>query len=498
MSNNNKEKYIFTILIKSSSTIINYFASYFLAISLQVFLLGIWNYLISIINIGFIFLELGFDIIYLQKSNRDNIKIYFGNFFFIKVFLIVLNIFTTIVLAFLFNALATYFLIIIYLLLSKCCFGLISIFSLNLKSQIKVFKAEFPSFISNIGKTLFIIYFVLNLNNVLNPLTILSFSYFLLDLFSLIYIIISSRNEIFFGKPQFSVIKELIKDTKPLIYYSIIYILANNIGNIIINHLFGSEILGYYSFINSYIIALLLMISASIIHMSITIYSHHHNQNEINFIRTYTYSIEKYFSIFYLSIIIIVLLNSNLIFKIFLPKYIKSIPILNIMIFIPYMVSITRPYAFTLISGKNQKLTAKINSLINIIILILMLILIPNSLYSILLVGWGVIGCAIAQTLPWILWIILNRYYAYKLYDIKPKSILINHLALSFIAFLISYIIKEFILSILIIDAFLLLLISSILSILIFLSLLFIFKQLKKQDLKFLFNILSIKRKKEI
>ena len=214
-------------------------------------------------------------------------------------------------------------------------------------------------------------------------------------------------------------------------------------------------------------------------------------KEKIDSAKQLTYAIERYTSIILLTIIIIVFLNGELIFSIFLQNYTKSIFILYIMIFIAYLIGVSRPYSYLLISGKNQKTHSKVNLFIYIIIIILMIILIPKNVLGFQTLGLGSIGYAIAQTIPWILWAILCRYYTNKYYNIKFQKEVLFHIPLAFLAFLFSYFLKNLFFKLFSESSILLLISSSLIAIAIFLFLLIMIKELKREDLKFFLQMLK-------
>ena len=163
------------------------------------------------------------------------------------------------------------------------------------------------------------------------------------------------------------------------------------------------------------------------------------------------------------------------------------------MIFIPYLKGITRPYSIPLISAKKFSLTAKINSINNVFIIVLMIILVPPSFLIIRTLGLGIIGCAIAQTIPWLLWSIVYRYSFSRQFkiDFQKKSLL--HLPILAITIVVSLFFRNLII-IVYIEDFLQIFFTLIISFIIYFGLLIISKNLKKDDLKLLLQILNLKK----
>ncbi|MHA1413857.1 MAG: hypothetical protein ACTSO4_14715 [Promethearchaeota archaeon] len=496
-----KEKFIFSLFTNLSSNVLILISTYLLALNLNVNLLGIWVLLNSVVNLGFMFLDVGFDLLYYQYSGKKDVSEYIGTYFFLKIFLVIFNIITAFIIAVLIamtlptiqswiNEFLIYFSL---LLISKILYSINNIFLVLLKGKIKVFKSNIPTFLNLIGKSLAILYLALNLATIPNPILFICISNLIFDALSLILVVVFSKNEFKINKPKKKLISLYLRDSKYLILSSIVMVISNNLGNILVDYFFGHETLAYFGLINTYIIPTLLLISGSFITIYTPLFSQYLEKNDYNSINFILYKIEKYLSIIYLIFIIIVFLNAKLIFSIALPNYLNSVFILYFLIFLPYIIGIARHYPYLLIAGKKQDLSANINSLRSFLTIILMLIFIPNQLFSIPLLGWGIYGYALAQIIPYIIWNYINRYYSFKYYRIHFQKKLILHALLAAIAIIICFPIKEFILKPIIINPFLQLIISLLVSVMVFLTLLFIFKQLNKEDLRFFKELFILK-----
>ncbi len=478
------DKFIFSIFTNLIVRILTIISFYLLILNFSPAFLGLWIFLNSIINIGFLFIDVGLDNIYYQYSGKKNYSETFSSYLTLKIFFLLLNISISISLLFIFSIYKTeFFLFCIFILLSKIFVAINIIFITHLKTCFKVYKAELPYLITNTIHSILII-FLVNLNiNSFFMLFFLSLSYFILNLTIFLCLIILSKDEIKITKPEKKTIITFLKDTNPLIIYCIITIICANIGNFIIAYSFGYETLGYVSLVDSYIIMILLSISASVVPLYLVLSSQYFEKNDYNSITILKNKIEKYFSIFYLLIIIIVIINAEFIFSIFLPNYSNSIPILNIMIFVPYFIGLSRPTVYLFLSGKRQKLYAIINSLIKILIITLMIILIPKSIWHVKTLGLGGIGFAIANTIPWILWCLLCYYFSYRIFKIKPRMRNFLHLPLALFIILLTILIKNQIFILLFDNQIILFLVLSVFSLGLFTLILFLLQELKWQEI---------------
>ncbi len=490
-----KEKFIISLISQVISYIISIIAFYLLFKYLDTSFIGIWTLVNSIVNLGFLFLNIGLDSIHYQYSSKENSSEYFGTFFTLKISLLLINLLVSILIIFsisFFEIWSKDFLyLILILLFSKILTNITSIFLINLKSRFKVFKAEIPSFLIIVGKSVMVIILSLNLTYINDPLLFLCVSTFVFDLLLLLLILLVSKKEFKLNRPSKAFTLFYLKDIKPLFFFSVTLVIASNFGNILLVASFDYETLGNFSFINNYIIQSLLVISSSMVTVYLTLFSKYFKNGDFNSIKKITYIIEKYSSMIFLGIIIIILLNGRLILSIFLPQYIETIPILNIMVFIPYFLAITQPYSYHFIAGKKQKINAQVNIFTRIIIIILMICLIPTSFFILPTLGFGAIGYAVSQTFPWILWVFLNRYYSYKTFNIKPQTNIIQHIPIAIISFLISFALKNLIFENIFQNQILILIITTVLSLGIFLFILFLFKELKREDIRFFSQLIK-------
>lgn len=490
-----KEKFVISLISQLSSNLIYLFAFYLLFYNLPESTIGIWRLMNGIVNLGFLFINIGLDTIHYQYSGKEESYTYFGTYFSIKIILLGINILVTIIILSFVSQLTLWEIrfnyYIILLLFSKILFNISNIFFINLRTKIKVFKTEIPFFLITFAKGIAVLILALNTDYFTDAIFYLSFVNFFFNLVFLVLIIGFSRKEFSINSFNKSLAVKYIKDIKPLFLFSITMVVANNLGDLILDYFFGHTTLGHFSLVNNYIVPTLLMISGSIITIYLTLFSKYFERENFSEIKRITYIIEKYSSIIYLTFAIIILLNGGLMITLFLPNYLAAIPILYIMIFIPYLVGVTQPYSYHFVAGKKQNVNANINILTRILIILLMIFLIPKSLFFFPTLGLGSIGYAIAQTIPWILWAFMNRYYSYKLFQIKPQKKILIHLLLASSSFLINLFLKNFIFTFYIQNEILLLVITTFLSFGTFMVLLFISKDLKRGDLKFLIEMIK-------
>lgn len=140
------------------------------------------------------FIDIGLDSIHYQYSSKKNSSEFFGTFFFIKLILIIINIAIALILV---AALqlwwSNFFFLVLFLLFDKILVQIVQIFLVNLKTKIKIFKAELPSFFIALGKSISIIYLGLNLFIFADALLYLCISNFIFDSVYIILILLLSK-----------------------------------------------------------------------------------------------------------------------------------------------------------------------------------------------------------------------------------------------------------------------------------------------------------------
>ena len=124
-----------------------------------------------------------------------------------------------------------------------------------------------------------------------------------------------------------------------------------------------------------------------------------------------------------------------------------------------------------------------------------MIILVPPSFLIIRTLGLGIIGCAIAQTIPWLLWSIVYRYFFIKRFKIDFQKRTLLHLPILAITIVISLFFRNLII-IVYFDEFLQIFFTILISFIIYFGLLFSSKNLKRDDLKLLLQILNLNKYK--
>jgi len=232
-------------------------------------------------------------------------------------------------------------------------------------------------------------------------------------------------------------------------------------------------------------------ISASAHQILMTYLPKYFKEHDFKSMESTVHLLEKFSSIFFLSVIIFVYLNGKLMFQLFLPTYLPSIDLLYVLIFIPYLEGINRPYSVLFIPGKKQKAHSNYGIVKVTISILLIIFLIPKELFSVQMIGLGAMGLAFIMTLPYLVDLVFNRWYVSKKIGINYSNSILIHFVLGLGAFFLTSFITELYLNLFISDIFLLVCIKSGLFIGIFLFGLVVCKEIRREDVQLFKNLLK-------
>ena len=486
-----KEKIVIRVISRLSQTLLNLLVSYFILLKLNVEYIGIIAFSVSFIGIFTLFINLGFNSIYIKHNSDENQADFFSVYLLVNTLLSIANFAPLFIFIFLVNFKD---LVLNYLLLktfSTLINVLINPLIINLESRLKYIKVEIINFVSQLLYNFLQIYLILNIENIWDPLIFLGQINIFISIIQTIFILLISKGELKFGKIQPNILKTFLRETRPLILSTVIGNSISHLGNLLIDFSFGHEALAYFYFVQNYIIQVLLLISMQIHQIFFTYLPKKFKEKKYNEIQDLLNLVERLSSLFFIPIILIVFLNGELIFEIFLPKYQNSINFLHILIFIPYLAGITRTYSASIIPSGNQKFYANLSIVKSLIFIFFILILIPSEFFSIKMMGLGGIGLAIILLTSWIIDTIVLRIFLYKKFRISSNYKLFFHLLIGFISFILTKIIVNKIFPFGL-NNFLLILFSTLIAIGIFLLGLIPIKEIKKSDFKLILALLRI------
>jgi len=491
-----KEQLIVRVVVRLIITIFSLLVSYFLLLKLNVEFIGIIGFSTSLIGLFTLFKDLGFGLIYFQHNSDKDFDEYFSIYFFLQTFTTFINFTPLFFLIFFLNLEPLVFTFLFLKVISEMFLNLSLPWRTNLESRLKYIKLELVILVVNVIQYILLLFLIFNLEHVENPLIILGQIYIWISIIQLALVLLISRREFQFKHINKEKLKHFIKDTRPIIMMTVISAILANVGQVFINVFFGLEALAYYYFADAYVISILLVISGQIHQILLTYIPRELKGDNFGNTEMIVHRIEKVSSIFFLIIVIIVFLNGEMLLNIFLPNYSQAIIYLYILIFIPYLSSINRPYSALLIPFKKQKLSSNYTLVKSVIWTALIFIFVPKELFSIKLLGLGSIGLAFIILSGNIIDVFFQRLFVKRI-GINYEKKILYHVLFAALALFLTYLISNFFLRFIIVNDILYVFITSGLLTGIFIILLILFKEITREDFKFFLTLLKVSAYKE-
>jgi O-antigen/teichoic acid export membrane protein len=487
-----REKIVFLIISNIFINFLNIIVSFFLFSVLDVTLVGIIAFSNSLIGFFTLFLDIGLDSIYLQKNAEKDFQDYFSIYFFYKFIIIIANFLPLFIIITLLDLDTLEFEFLSLKAISTVFDSMALIWSINLLGNKKIFKHSIVNLIINIVRNGLILLLIINYNVVSDPLQIIGQIYIISSCLSFALFLIISKSEFHFNKINKEKLISFIKATKPLLVTSVFGVVVTNGGFLILDLSTNHDVLAYYYLVTNYIIFIPLLITRAIRTILLTIFPQEFKNQNLKGIEQITHISEKYSSIFFLILIMFVFFNAELLFRIFLPKYLESLQYVYILIFIPYLSGINRPYISHLIPAQKQRLLSYYLFFKLLINLTLIIIVVPEYFFSIRMLGGGALGFAFVTFGMWSMDIPIYRHFSKKLGISWNRGIII-HVFLAGMAFGITKVISLLFSSIFLFNDFIYIALTSLISTGLFLIGLIIFKEIRKEDFKFFINLFKIR-----
>ncbi len=493
-----REKFFTRIALNLGYNVFHLLVNYVLMLTYDQSLVGIIGLTGSIIGIFSMFIDLGFASIYRQHNADDDFESYFSVLLLLKS-IIVLSSFVPLIIGSFFVGLSpTELNFLILNVIFTMTVQITLPWMVNLESKKKMIKFSLIDFSANILQDSLSLLVILNYRNISIPLELIGFALLTGACFKVVLIFLLSRGEFVLAKIDKKIAKEFLKASQPLILYYVATSIIQNLGRLVIYTGFGENALAEYYIVDKYVVSFLILISSQIYLLFSSYFPANFKTGDIKSIQEMTHAVEKYSSILFLGIVLVILPNSALILQLILPEYINSAPYLSVLILVPYFVGISYPYMSHLIPSKRQGLYSKYNFAKAILFILLLVVLVPPELFSIKMLGFGAIGLSFITLFTWGLDVFFYRYFSYRL-GIKSSKNTFYHFAFATIALIISIPISIFgfrnisLFS----NGFILLLMNSVLAIGIFLILLVVFKQVDKRDVIFILGLFKLSKYKE-
>ncbi len=293
-------------------------------------------------------------------------------------------------------------------------------------------------------------------------------------------------------RPSIDYLKNYSRFAFPMAIASAASIVILNIDRVFIQLFWGAEQVGeYFAVFN--LSRFILNFSSALVVLLLPTISEYHAKNNMEDIRKLTLTSERYLSMITFPIVILLVVLAQPVIHILLSdKYLPALIVLQILPFFVLFEVLSQPYQSQL-QGMNMPHIVRNRILLMMVVsLILNIILVPADIKSLglRLAGLGPTGSAIAIVIAYFIGFITTRIYAFRIADIKGNNKILLHIAAATIMGIAVY----FIIHTLTIGRWYELIGICLLGLFFYLSILFILKEFKKEDLHLFLDTINIKK----
>jgi O-antigen/teichoic acid export membrane protein len=276
----------------------------------------------------------------------------------------------------------------------------------------------------------------------------------------------------------------------PLTFVNIIETISGNIDKVFISYFVSLKEVGYYSIAQS--LALLVIFPAGIIiNILIPTYTTIYTKGTITELNVFATKIEKYLALIIFPIVFFLFFNGrDIILLVYGEKFEPSVLIFNILVLQGLLFIMLQPYSTQLTAMERLKAIMYIGIITQGLNIILNFILIPDQIGSVRLFGLGAVGSAIS-----LLSSTLIATLFYRTYLVWKTQLAFNYWI--FIYMLIAVLSTLIPISLPGISKIILpvkLLVSFTLSGILYFSILWMFKLLNSDDMKFYYDFIKISK----
>lgn len=481
------QKILFVIFLRLIKSGFGYIFLYLTVILFSPSIIGDIQFIIAFVGITSFIFNLGFDMAHLKiYPEEDNKLSCIGTLFFLKSIFYLIFIFF-------------YILLVFFIILDPLFFSILIIFMINhiilninlslgyiLIADNKILKEAVPGVLF----FLFRIIFLIILTTIFTKSEfVLASVYILSTLFHTGFLLVYIKNYKI-NKPTKSLIKKYYKYTVPLIFSSITIIVSYYLGTVLIKIWISSEAVAFYYAGDSF--SVFRKIIPSVINLVMVSYFSRNlikdkKKSNENLIKP----IEKYSCIIYGGIILLSFLYSDELIIIFIGEvYHPSIFIFNILILTEIFLTNNIAVETDLFARGQTKLLSILQIIGEIYYIILQIFFIaPFGL------NLGINGIAIAIFFKTITYTPIVRYYLWKKHNYHYYFRMFYSLFAALIVFFFNYLIMS---NINLITHFYLIPILMIFNLILYFGILYMIREITKEDISYFRLLLNIKNLKKI
>ncbi len=292
-----------------------------------------------------------------------------------------------------------------------------------------------------------------------------------------------------FKKPKREHFKKYVEFALPVSVSVILGAISGNISNVIIQYFWGPYYVGAYSGIVTIVAFVNATASSLVAFIYPTMSSLHSNNKKIEY-SDLILNAEKYISMVILPIVIFMVVFSKQVVNLWTAQLIAFSSILIVLSIMALINSLNSPYSTHFNASGNPKFLMYMSIISFFVILIFDIILIPRRFLLMQFLGLSALGAAIANLLSSIVTMFIIRIYTYKEEKIIVNRNVIYQIIIGIITGIVLYFLKNLKLPT---YQWWALLIWLFITFVIFLGLSYMFKILKKDDMKYILDVINPK-----
>ena len=476
------QRMLFVVSFKLTKYALSFIFFYLMVLLYEPKVIGTVQFVIAFVSIFSFIFNLGFSIAHLKiYPEEENKSACIGTLLTYKTFFILISLFFYFSLLSLMNLEGILRTIMLIFIFDQIIQGINSSISNILIADNKVLKGTFPWIIVSLSKIILLsiglFFFTLNELN-------LSYIYFISSLFHtgfLLIFIVPYRVKL----PTRDLLKKYFTYTYPIGFSSMVLLLSNNIGIILINLWVSAEAVAFY-YAGDHLSVFRTIIPNVVSLIMVSVFSKNIKEKNLEKNNQIIKNLSKYFCILWGGIILISLLYSDEIIIIFLSEtYRPSVFVFNILI-LTHIIVINDIGIYT---DLNARGLTKLFSVIKIIgevynIILIFLFIAPFGL------NLGINGLALSILFRYLTYTPIVRFYLWKKYNYSYNFEIFLYLLAAFIVYLVNIMFAS---EIDFISHFYLIPVFVVINVILYLGILYIFRCLKKEDFIYLRTFLNIK-----
>jgi len=292
-------------------------------------------------------------------------------------------------------------------------------------------------------------------------------------------------------RPSFKMFKSYFVFALPIMMLSIVGTISLNIDKIMIGYFWTSVEVGYY-FTVQQISGIILIVSGAIGVLLFPAFSEYHIKNNFDNIRKIAYKAERYISMVTVPFVVVVIIFAKPIIEVMLSSsFIPAYSTLMILSIYSYVVSIYTVYSSLILGINKPSVSAKIGISMFLVNIVLNYLFIPRmgmlSIFNI----YGPSGASVATLLSIIfgycyLRVITKKYMKIKMFNIFTVSHVFSGVITAIVLYYTSILFESI--------YFYQLICFSIFGFVLYASILYLIKELKRDDFHFFFDLFNPKK----